>query len=953
MAKLPELQSRGAVTRGPQSSLSGAEIANPFQQIANAFDSWGETLQAKAADDARIQGENAVYRDADGNPRVELRSNLGQMNRIYNRSASQAQMAQTEIDTKGAMTRLQQEARGDPETFKAAAKGYRDQALINAPKELRGPIGTMIDGEIQSNFDGVTRQKFQADMQSNKSVLLQSAAMKSDDMAALARAGGVNTPEYQKAREEVRTLWSELSGNPVFGISPKEADLRMQQGERKDMAEAILGRADRAIDAGGVEEARRLADSVLTDTSINLSPSERRKYSGLIMENVRGYRAEQKAAVAPLKELSKERIKQWEAGGGLDDADDDELIANIRKGDPAFASFLLSRRRTLQQVRDIKNMTDDQQAAILAHTSRAGGGYLADKIVGVESGGDPDAQNPNSSAGGAGQFIDSTWLSMVKQYRPDVAEGKSAQEIIALKADGSLSREMTGRYAQENTAFLRNQGIQTTDGNVYLAHFLGPRGAAQVIKAAPSASVASIVGDGVVSANPFLRGMSAADVRAWADKKMGGAGVSSEIAGPTLTSEAAKTLSTEVASDLRGDIDDWRVQLSRGNVPDADSLDLLKRNLALVDDQDLRDEYAKLFSQNEAFQNAYRGDPAAAESFISGLQARASGEGASLAQMQILDAARAGAQAAAKAKADDPLGYGMSAYQRFPEIPALDFDDPGSWSGAFETMQRGVDTLRARGDVGDISALRPEMQTQVADVLANSNPVTAVRLLGAMYQNLDSETYRTTLGRLYASGQARAAAAAGALVPENPVVALGVLRGQQLLKENPLLAPKKTDDNSASIDDLLPPTAFAPALEGARQTLLDAATARYADLSNQVGDTSGELNDDRMQQSINEVTGGLVDFNGQMIVAPVYGMSQDAFDTVIANLTDRDLQGAITASGVPVRASDLRNEGRLRAVADGRYVLEFGLSNSPVYAQRAPSPGNYRGQSVFVLSLGK
>ena len=152
-------------------------------------------------------------------------------------------------------------------------------------------------------------------------------------------------------------------------------------------------------------------------------------------------------------------------------------------------------------------------------------GSLVDKIVGVESGGNDSAKNPLSSAEGAGQFIDGTWLAMIKKYRPDVAAGKSSGEILALKRDGALSREMVQRYADENKAFLANQGLQTTDGNTYLAHFLGPRGAAQVLKADPSAPIASVVGQDVVRANPFLKGKSASDVIAWADKKMGGAGV--------------------------------------------------------------------------------------------------------------------------------------------------------------------------------------------------------------------------------------------------------------------------------------------------------------------------------------------------------------------------------------------------------------------------------------------
>jgi len=50
---------------------------------------------------------------------------------------------------------------------------------------------------------------------------------------------------------------------------------------------------------------------------------------------------------------------------------------------------------------------------------------LIDSIIGAESGGDPNAKNPNSSATGAGQFISSTWLDTIKAARPDLAQGKS------------------------------------------------------------------------------------------------------------------------------------------------------------------------------------------------------------------------------------------------------------------------------------------------------------------------------------------------------------------------------------------------------------------------------------------------------------------------------------------------------------------------------------------------
>ncbi|MER8511674.1 hypothetical protein NKH47_01790 [Mesorhizobium sp. M1060] len=148
---------------------------------------------------------------------------------------------------------------------------------------------------------------------------------------------------------------------------------------------------------------------------------------------------------------------------------------------------------------------------------------VTDKIIGVESGGSATAKNPNSSASGVGQFLDSTWVQTIRQHRPDLAAGKSAAEIIALKGDKTLGRAMTKAYSQDNADYLTNRGETTTPGNIYLAHFLGPGGAVEVLKADPNTPVVNIVGQDVVTANPFLKGMTAADTVAWSAKKMGSA----------------------------------------------------------------------------------------------------------------------------------------------------------------------------------------------------------------------------------------------------------------------------------------------------------------------------------------------------------------------------------------------------------------------------------------------
>jgi len=160
-----------------------------------------------------------------------------------------------------------------------------------------------------------------------------------------------------------------------------------------------------------------------------------------------------------------------------------------------------------------------------AQTGGSAVDVVTSKIIGVESGGNANAKNPNSSASGVGQFLDSTWVQTIRQHRPDIAAGKSAAQILTLKNDPVLGREMTKAYTQDNAEYLSNRGIATTPGNIYLAHFLGPAGAANVLKADPNAPIGSVVGQDVVRANGFLAGKTVADTIAWSDKKMSGAGV--------------------------------------------------------------------------------------------------------------------------------------------------------------------------------------------------------------------------------------------------------------------------------------------------------------------------------------------------------------------------------------------------------------------------------------------
>lgn len=176
----------------------------------------------------------------------------------------------------------------------------------------------------------------------------------------------------------------------------------------------------------------------------------------------------------------------------------------------------------IDKIREITELWDRAVGAINAEAVGKATGSFVDKVVGVESGGNANAQNPNSSATGLGQFISSTWLSMFKKHFPDQAAGMSDAMILELRKNADYSRNMVQLYAQENAAVLQAAGYAITDANLYLAHFLGSGGAKSVLGADPSTPVDQILGADQISANgSILAGKTAGQVVDWAQQKMG------------------------------------------------------------------------------------------------------------------------------------------------------------------------------------------------------------------------------------------------------------------------------------------------------------------------------------------------------------------------------------------------------------------------------------------------
>lgn len=170
-----------------------------------------------------------------------------------------------------------------------------------------------------------------------------------------------------------------------------------------------------------------------------------------------------------------------------------------------------------------------------AEATGADFGFLM-RTAARESGYNPAAHAATSTAAGLFQFVEQTWLGALKRHgakhgyggfaglihdagdgRLSVSGGEAKKAVLALRLDPRAASLMAGELAGENSTYLKGRvGREPTTGELYIAHFLGPKGSADLIEAAqsrPGASAAALFPE-AASANPaiFYRDGRAASV---------------------------------------------------------------------------------------------------------------------------------------------------------------------------------------------------------------------------------------------------------------------------------------------------------------------------------------------------------------------------------------------------------------------------------------------------------
>jgi hypothetical protein len=143
-----------------------------------------------------------------------------------------------------------------------------------------------------------------------------------------------------------------------------------------------------------------------------------------------------------------------------------------------------------------------------------------------ESSLNPTAKASTSSATGLFQFLESTWLQVMKdegprlgyqQYADAITETSDGDfvikdkelraEVLKLREDPQIAADLAAAFTRNNGAYLQEKfGRMPSPGELYIAHFLGPKGAEKMFTAglADPDQIAATIFPRQAKANPTI-----------------------------------------------------------------------------------------------------------------------------------------------------------------------------------------------------------------------------------------------------------------------------------------------------------------------------------------------------------------------------------------------------------------------------------------------------------------
>lgn len=490
MVRLPEAENQNILTVAPQTSLSEADIANPYKVWAGVFGKVGTMLSEHADEQAQIEGQNAVTIGDDGRLKVAPNRFSGHAADIYARETavtlSAAQQSQLRRDTADAAAK----SNGKVEEFDAWQKSYMPGFMKGVPQQTRNTFKLHAQDVLGQARAGVMAQGRERNARIAVNTQKARFGELQQDLLTLARQDGTSNKAYRDTLDQLQSLGAEMVGNPDMAYGQAEFDIDMKNLRSQVAGQMTIGHIDSVLEKEGVPAALREVNGLEKDASLSsMSLTDRRQLVASARQRISEFRAFKEVENQPLLAAKKDYGELFTQGRALGDSKVDELAAQLTKGGlPAEAQELLDQRdrfKAIAMLRDPNVPLSAVTAATKGAMRRADGDVpvVVGDAVGAGRVGQPDTGNVQPAVMSTFRSLQNSLgfsLPIMSGYRDPDRNAKAGGAKGSQHMDGNaLDLDVRDKSPEERVAIINAAsaagftGIGVENNTIHVD--LGPR----------------------------------------------------------------------------------------------------------------------------------------------------------------------------------------------------------------------------------------------------------------------------------------------------------------------------------------------------------------------------------------------------------------------------------------------------------------------------------------------
>ncbi len=903
---------------------------------------------------------------------------------------------------------------GDPAWFKS----QYDAWAMQIAKNQRGgtQTATLQAGQQigEQYFRNVLQQKTAIDGEAAKQALTTQLTRLDDQNVAFARQNYAG-PEFKAGLDQYRRTLDQMVADPRMGMSKALADAKFDEAAGRYHANAIIGDVEKAYDptkGGSWARASAAAERIRTDPGLHLNEHERTTYYNMAIGQVRLMEGERKAQAAALAPEGAKIAADLAKGVPVDQTTIDDFTT--RAGQVGAVDQI---RRVRQgefegkMAKQFGGMSNQQLAAVpQTRVGAPGTGLPANSLMGQPYNGPSQmdagqvfalAQREVEAQGLVGvvpldgpKFGIKTgsaaeWAAfMTRVSNAESSRNNGDNYTESFKHDGknvvsrglySLSEHDAATYGLNNGQYftpqqLANPNLNTASAVAIMKKLVGQGGTIQgsigrywstvrdgtVLRGpgadAPGTSPPSRAPGGWSAIPPGAVARSQAQSAAAVAGDQRQADITAGRAGPLSDPFVADTYRTAVRQRLSFQLPEMMKAMDQFEIPSKDDADALGTLAAIGGTPEQQQKAAEIGARAQLGAAAKSMTTAQFEAAVS-VKSQEYRERGTAAQQDAVAWARKLPQEIQTRFQNDP--WGAAAWMGIPTQSTkqpIDFSNPQNLAAGLRARAADAGVIQANRGIPAFSALTPAELPAAKQVVQQGTPDQVAGFFGAL-NALPEDMRRATMQKLGESADVDPQMLAGDLFRTNPMVARSILTGLQQIKDPTFKEKGNTFDQT--FVELFPPKDFAvDAASGSTprtwMMVRSAAMARVKDMNFQKGQPGLDTSLDDVRQALNDVTGGVVNWNGASVIAPKYGMGAASFGKTMAALGPQDLQGAMSMSGTPLTARDMtawNSPYKLQSVGEGRYLVFTEAGGVRRYVQQGGSDHLAHEGGPFMLDL--